>query len=336
MTNTTSMRTTSKPKCICCGSEGALLYPKLKDRLFGADGEWNIKRCPAPDCHLIWLDPSPIAEDLHLAYQNYYTHTRAEAVGRSLMSRLTLGYQAARYGYLRAQTKPWQRHLGVMLSSLRFFKEHMDYPFVYFKDSKPGRLLELGVGNGATFRKFKDWGWQVEGIDFDPQAVKTCTDSGLNVKQGDLAAQRYPDGAFDAIFSSHVLEHVPDPLALMQESARILKQNGLFVAVTPNSSSCLHGLFKSNWRGLEPPRHIHIFSVKAMRRLAERAGFSHVEVVTSNYSASGVFYSSVQLAAASKHKMLIMGLANLARLALNLYHYLFPDSGEELILIARK
>lgn len=337
MTKTAIMRTTSKPKCICCGSEGKLLYPRLRDRLFGSDGEWNIKRCPAANCQLIWLDPTPVAEDLHLAYQNYYTHRPAEVTRQSLMSRLTMGYQAARYGYLKAQTNPWQRRFGILASSLRFFREHMDYPFVYFKQRKPGRLLELGVGNGATFRKFQDWGWQVEGLDFDPQAVKACIDNGLNVKTGDLAAQHYMADTFDAIFSSHVLEHVSDPYRLLQESIKVIKADGVFIAVTPNNESYLHGLFKSNWRGLEPPRHIHIFSAKAIVSLAKQAGFSRVEVVTSNYSAAGVFYSSVLLATGSqKHIRLVRVIANLARLALNFYHRFFPGSGEELIVIAHK
>jgi len=48
--------------------------------------------------------------------------------------------------------------------------------------------------------------------------------------------QRLPfcAGAFDAVFSINVLEHVPEPAAVLRESARVLRPGGLFLAVTPN------------------------------------------------------------------------------------------------------
>jgi hypothetical protein len=60
--------------CYLCGAEGHILYGNLRDRLFGAPGEWNLKKCPDAKCGLIWLDPMPVEADLHKVYENYYTH----------------------------------------------------------------------------------------------------------------------------------------------------------------------------------------------------------------------------------------------------------------------
>jgi SAM-dependent methyltransferase len=211
----------------------------------------------------------------------------------------------------------------------------MDYPFIYLKNIKRGKLLELGVGSGETLRKFIDWGWDAEGLDFDPKAVRACSEVGLTVGEGDLASQNYESGTFDAIFSSHVLEHVPDPLALMKEGVRVLKQGGLFVAVTPNGNSALHSLFKSNWRGLEPPRHLNTFTFNALVGAAKEAGFSRIDVVTSNFSAAGVFYYSAYLSGIKKTFLLRL-ISNLARFTLTLIQLFFKKSGEELILVAYK
>jgi SAM-dependent methyltransferase len=340
MSNQTQIRTQPKANCICCGSQGTYIYQGLEDRLFGAPGVWSLKRCDNHQCGLLWLDPTPINEDIYLAYNNYYTHAKNPVIKESMFSKLLAGYRAYKYQYLVDRTTLLQRVTGKALSFFSFFKEHMDYPFVYFKDLKKGNLLELGVGSGDTLKLFNNWGWQAEGLDFDPEAVKYAASQGLKVYEGDIFSQQFPDESFDAIFSSHVLEHVPDPIHLMQESSRILKPGGVFVAVTPNASSRLHKIFKSSWRELDPPRHLNIFTHQALQMSVIKAGFRKHEIVSSNYSATGVCFISYKISRYSVTKMhdytFFKYIAYFIRLFLNLTHRLSHMSGEELVLVAYK
>ncbi len=340
MFNQSQIRTQPKANCICCGSQGTYLYQGLEDRLFGALGVWNVKRCDNYQCGLLWLDPTPISDDIHLAYKNYYTHGENPVVRNSIYSKLLAGYRAYTYQYLVEHTTLLQRMTGRALSFFNFFKEHMDYPFVYFKDLKKGKLLELGVGSGDTLKLFNNWGWQVEGLDFDPEAVKYAASQGLKVYEGDIFSQQFPDESFDAIFSSHVLEHVPDPINLMQESLRILKPGGVFVAITPNASSKLRKVFKSNWRGLEPPRHLNIFTPNAILTVAKNAHFTKVNVATGNCSAIGIYYASLQLLNLTnlkeRHYLYLKLRAYFSSFYLTLAHRFSRMSGEELVLIAYK
>jgi len=340
MTKVNLMRTSPKPSCLACGCSGSYLYQDMPDRLFGVAGIWQIKVCSNAACGMLWLDPAPIAEDLPMAYQNYYTHASQAVKGTTLFSKITAGYLAKTYQYEASSVKVWQRAIGTLLSWMTFFKEHMDYPFVYFKNASKGRLLELGVGSGETLSLFNRWGWHAEGLDFDPQAVKNAASKGLTVHQGDIFSQQFEGNSFDAVFSSHVLEHVPDPLAVLKESFDILKPEGIFVAVTPNKNSRLHYFFKRNWRGLEPPRHLHIFTPNALASAARQAGFSRVEIKSSNYSTAGVFFVSYQI---SRFERIDIGdwsilryLAQLVRFVSNIMFWFSPLSGEELILIAYK
>lgn len=335
-----SIRTEPKPLCICCRSEGTAIYPPMRDRLFEAPGDWSIKKCNNKDCGLLWLDPCPTEEDLHKAYQSYYTHKETPSNKVSLLSKWIQGYRASKYGYKKSQTSLLNQLIGNILGFSGFFRENMDYPFVYFANRNKGKLLELGCGSGSTLKLFSDWGWQAEGLDFDVQAVNNAQAKGLIVSHGDIFSQHFADNSFDAIFSSHVVEHVSDPLAVLEESFRILKPNGIFVAVMPNSSSKLHQFFKTNWRGLEPPRHIHIFNFNSLNLLSKQIPFNSIKIKSSNYSAVGVWVMSSKLqklSSNSQHNLLSSRIiGQIVRLYLNFTYHFSKMSGEELILIAEK
>lgn len=49
----------------------------------------------------------------------------------------------------------------------------------------------------------------------------------------DLTALAFPDGAFDAAYCSHVLEHVPDDRAAMRELHRFIRPGGFAVIQVP-------------------------------------------------------------------------------------------------------
>jgi len=51
--------------------------------------------------------------------------------------------------------------------------------------------------------------------------------------QADLTTLPFPDHRFDAVVSSHVLEHVPDDRAALSEIARVLKPSGWAVLLFP-------------------------------------------------------------------------------------------------------
>ncbi|MBN2408840.1 MAG: class I SAM-dependent methyltransferase, partial [Candidatus Aminicenantes bacterium] len=84
------------------------------------------------------------------------------------------------------------------------------------------------------------------------------------------------DDSFQAIVMNHVIEHVPDPSGVLRKCRRLLAPGGRMVIVTPNPAGLGHRLFKKSWANLDPPRHPHLFSPKALRAAAEEAGFESI------------------------------------------------------------
>lgn len=338
------IRTRQQPVCPVCGSLGRALYEGLVDTLFNAPGEWRVRQCDARDCGTLWLDPMPLPDELHKAYSNYYTHEDVEPPKdwiAKLVQSARDGYRSRRFKYEPKKVSIGGKWLGFLVAVNPVIRDYLNYPFVFFQGlSQKGRLLEVGCGNGDGLVLLSEWGWEAEGIDFDPKAVSNARGKGLHAYEGDLFSRKYASGSFDAVFSNHVIEHVPDPKSTLGEIFRILAPGGRCILVTPNANSLMHMLFRSDWRGLEPPRHLHVFTRGALEKLAESAGFQRVKVISLTRGAAWMYWASrairegrgVQWEYSFHKKMLGIFL----HLAVSLYCAVKRDGGEELVLIGER
>lgn len=267
--------------CCACGSSGRLLYAALTDRLFSIQGQWGMNRCSNPVCDLHWLNPAPPTSVLPSFYASYHTHTAEPEGGaaKRLFTSAINGYLADRYGYkVAAPLSSAARLVKFLIKAIPTLRDEAAAR-VFWLGSKPGgQLLEVGFGNGATLGRLRLLGWNVSGVEFDPVAVDLARQLGIDARLGSLEDCEYSSSAFDAVVSSHLLEHLPDPRAHLKECHRILRPGGRLVLTTPNAASLGHRLFSHNWRGLEPPRHLHVFGPASIVRLAEEAGFRRVKV----------------------------------------------------------
>ncbi len=300
------LRARPRPECYLCGARGHRLYEGLGDRLFGVPGLWHLKKCPGPGCGLVWLDPMPLEEDIGKAYKTYYTHqgkpVPPDTWLRRIYPHIQTAYLARRYGYgEKTGLQNWL--LGLLLYLHPGRRADTDFSVMYLPARSGGRLLEVGCGSGQMLRLMQDLGWEVEGVDFDPAAVDNARGRGLDVKLGTLEDQSYPDDHFDAVTMSHLVEHVHEPLQLFRESYRILKPGGRLVAVTPNNESLGHKIFGRDWRGLEPPRHLHVFNLASLRRLASRAGFQRFRASSTIRDANGMLIASRYLKKTDAYQM---------------------------------
>lgn len=94
-------------------------------------------------------------------------------------------------------------------------------------------LLDLGCGPGVFARAAADRGASVTGIDADPGAIaRAAAEVGEGTfRVGDAHELTEPDAAFDVVVAVQLLGHVPNPLRVLREAARVVRPAGR-VAVT--------------------------------------------------------------------------------------------------------
>ncbi|HET8821861.1 MAG TPA: methyltransferase domain-containing protein [Thermoleophilaceae bacterium] len=94
------------------------------------------------------------------------------------------------------------------------------------------RLLDVGCGGAWLGDHFNDY----TGIDVSPEAVEEARSRGRQVLLVDGAEPLpFEEASFDGVVLKDVLEHVPDPVALVREVRRVLRPGGTVFASSPDA-----------------------------------------------------------------------------------------------------
>lgn len=150
------------------------------------------------------------------------------------------------------------------------------------------RLLDVGCGPGAFLRHGADRGWDVTGVEPSAQAAAHARRLGATVVEGVLDADRAGDlgsASFDVVHLHQVLEHVPDPAAILGLAHDLLREDGLLFVAVPNDYNPLQRHLREHmgyapwW--VMPPHHLNYFDRASLGRLLARCGFAVVHETTS-------------------------------------------------------
>jgi SAM-dependent methyltransferase len=134
-----------------------------------------------------------------------------------------------------------------------------------------GLLLDVGCGVGDGLVKARSEGWRCFGIEISEQAAAIARSRGFPVIVGDATTVEYPPEKFDMVRCWHTLEHVPDPLILLERLREATRDGGRISLILPNGASLTSMLFRGYWFHLDLPRHLHHFRPRDVIALAARS-----------------------------------------------------------------
>jgi len=153
--------------------------------------------------------------------------------------------------------------------------------------SAPGRrLLDIGSGPGYFLEAGRERGWQVTGFEPSRAAADYSRARGLTVINDFFSAAKAREhGPFDAISMSMVLEHVRDPIGMIEEVRSLLVPGGLLFVASPNDFNPLQMVlwkkmgFQPWW--VNPKHHLNYFDTASAKSFLAARRFEVLHLETS-------------------------------------------------------
>jgi SAM-dependent methyltransferase len=241
----------SSTMCPQCGQSAALSF-STKDYNRRISGErFDYYRCDA--CSFIFL--SPVPRDLGRYYPaQYYEIPRNEAE-------------------LAQRAEKLQR-------------SKMD---VVSRYASRGTLLEIGPAYGLFAYLAKKAGFEVTAIEMDSRCCEFLRQTvGIHVVEGSNTLELLSSlPKYDVIVLWQVIEHLPDPWAILSAAARQLAPGGVLVIDTPNPAAFQFQVLGSRWTHVDAPRHVTLIPSPLLVERANRAGLQSLAVETDGAIARG-------------------------------------------------
>jgi SAM-dependent methyltransferase len=138
-------------------------------------------------------------------------------------------------------------------------------------------LLDVGSGLAVFPAGMKAAGWRCTALDPDPRAATHAREAaGVEAIAGDFRA--IPDerlARYDVISFNKVLEHILDPVAMLEKAARHLQPGGfVYVEVPDGEAAAAEGSGREEFF----IEHLHVFSPESAALMARHAGLMTLEL----------------------------------------------------------
>jgi SAM-dependent methyltransferase len=158
------------------------------------------------------------------------------------------------------------------------------YGFIRRHARPPGRMLDLGCGDGMVLALARRDGWEVQGVELFPEQAQLVRETlGLPVEVADIQSYEAAPASWDVVVLTHVLEHLLDPVAALRKIRVLLKPGGMAVLEFPNIDAldarvrrllARWRLHRHRYRPDYVPGHVQEFCRRSFAFAAEQAGLT--------------------------------------------------------------
>lgn len=215
----------------------------------------------------------------------------------------------------------------------------------FTKKIGPGKVLDIGCGNGLLLKYFAEYGWDCFGVDLSPWSKKYAELYKFKLMQGKIEDLDLPKNYFDLVVSTSTLEHIAFPVLFIERIIQFLKPNGIgYFTGMPNYNSISILLNLSNFQANCPPNHVNYFTTETLKNLFSHFNNSIEKLSIKTYGIPEIYqlYEAINHKIYNKNKLVTDEKArnkNISKIATSIYYYsgrLFSLGGKIEVIIIKK
>jgi len=225
--------------CNFCGSSTHRIWRRVS--------EWTAVECQR--CRFRFTNPRPTRDSLPAFYtEGYFQDERHRLSHCDANGSPLLDLPTGRYLNRVTDIEPWFEARGT--------------------------LFEVGSARGAFLKVMRDRGWSVRGIDISADAAGFARNT-YDVDVVSATPEEFgTSDRFNVVCMYQTLEHLPDPLHVLQKARTWLQPGGVLVIEVPNANSFDIRISRRQANlTLDLPRHLSHFTPSFLCGQLERLGF---------------------------------------------------------------
>ncbi len=171
---------------------------------------------------------------------------------------------------------------------------------------RPGRLFDVGTGDCRHFENLRRFcELECAGVEINSDLAAVARSRGYDVTAGTLevydAASRA--GNYDLVSMNHVLEHVIEPRVVLAKVYQLLRPGGYLLGQLPAIDSWERRAFGATWGGYDFPRHLQLFSRRALTETLLSAGFVDISVESAPHLQAAISVQNLLVSRGWKMRM---------------------------------
>jgi 2-polyprenyl-3-methyl-5-hydroxy-6-metoxy-1,4-benzoquinol methylase len=241
-----TIRLETKPCPVGCVEDDLTLF-HASDIIHQLPGQFTIVRCQ--HCGLMRTNPRPTMPTIGFYYPDSYGPYNPMEITTS-------------------SPYPTRKSLIKRLISPLFQFNTQRLPPI-----SPGRLLELGCSTGQFMQQMRASGWHTEGIEPHEKSANIAHQRGFSVFTGFPEEAPDPAQPYDLIVGWMVIEHLHQPVQVLEKLHDWLADDGWLVFSVPNAGSLEFSIFKQYWYATQLPTHLYHFTPDTITHLLDHAGW---------------------------------------------------------------
>jgi SAM-dependent methyltransferase len=246
-------------QCRVCGHEEENRRFIAREMYFGWKDPFEYFECA--DCGCVQI--ATIPEDLGKYYPpDYYSFSRPARIDKPVVP----GWRKLRNRALLGQAVPFRALITRLSPGPGYFSW-----FHGLSLRLDSNILDVGCGAGSLLLRMRRAGFaNLTGV--DPYIAEEIDyGDGLKILKADYSSL---NERFDLVMSHHSFEHMPDPLRSLSDMAGLLKPGGALLIRIPVAGGYAWRKYRQHLVSLDPPRHLHLHTIRSMALLAAACGLS--------------------------------------------------------------